>query len=178
MTPTLASSDCCSRIAQPRQSVGLPQRMPKGFTLFEIMLVMAIIAMASLIIFPNLTGLESRAFSTRVQEAQTLLNHARRTAVVSGQPSIASFLMDSDVLEQSPGVSSFSAGIWEAAGIELTFEDSAERQTEILDLLEVTFFPEGGSTGGSLVLSAQSRQASIDINPFNGRVATKYSDGQ
>jgi general secretion pathway protein H len=45
---------------------------------------------------------------------------------------------------------------------------------EIEDTLEITFYPEGGSTGGILILSSQERQASITINPFTGRVETEF----
>ena len=69
------------------------QGSTSGFTLLEILLVMAIIAMASLILVPNMTGIESRTFGAQVREAQSLLNYARRLAVVSGQPSTASLFV-------------------------------------------------------------------------------------
>jgi general secretion pathway protein H len=42
------------------------------------------------------------------------------------------------------------------------------------DLVEITFYPEGGSTGGTLLLAQGAQQASIDIDPFTGRVETEY----
>jgi general secretion pathway protein H len=153
-------------------SLSLPAR---GFTLLELMLVLAIVAMASFVVFPNLTGLETRTFNARVREAHTLLNLARRTAVVSGQPSVASFSVD-PAAEPSAARSSFSVGQWDGSGIELTFQDSADQEVEVQDFLDITFFPEGGSTGGSLLLVYQDRLASIVINPFTGRVETEFLD--
>ena len=37
--------------------------------------------------------------------------------------------------------------------------------------IEITFFPEGGSTGGKLMLALDERHATIEINPFTGRVS-------
>ena len=99
----------------------------RGFTLLELLLVLAIVAMASLVVFPNIGGLETRTFNARVREAHTLLNLARRTAVVSGQPSIASFSVVPADEEEQPVLSSFSVGRWDGSGIELTFEDSADQ---------------------------------------------------
>lgn len=137
---------------------------------------MAIIAMASLVVFPNITGLETRTFNARVREAQTLLNLARRTAVVSGQPSIATLSVAPEATdpEDLPARSSFSVGRWDGSGIELQFQDSADQEIEVQDTLEITFFPEGGSTGGNLMLTYQDRIASIVINPFTGRVETEF----
>jgi len=140
------------------------------------MLVMAIVAMASLVVFPNITGLETRSFNARVREAHTLLNLARRTAVVSGQPSIASLSVAPARAGVQPTRSSFSVGQWDGSGIELTFQDSADQEIEVQDTLDITFFPEGGSTGGALILMYQDRLASIVINPFTGRVETEFLD--
>ena len=137
---------------------------------------MAIIAMASLVVFPNITGLETRTFNSRVREAHTLLNLARRTAVVSGQPSIASLSVAPVDAGELTATSSFSVGQWDGSGIELRFQDSADQEVEVQDTLDVTFFPEGGSTGGNLMLTFQDRIASIVINPFTGRVETEFLD--
>ena len=160
------------RVARQRQFAG--SLRIKGFTLLEILLVLGILAMASLVVFPNITGLETRTFNARVREAHTLLNYARRTAVVSGQPGVASFFVVPLEERESVPPSPFQVGSWDGSGMELVFQDSAGRDMEIEGLLEITFYPEGGSTGGILILSSQDRQASITINPFTGRVETAF----
>ena len=57
-----------------------------GFTLLEIILVLTIIGLASVLILPNVGGLESRTFSAQARQAASLLNFARRTAIVQGRP--------------------------------------------------------------------------------------------
>src|SRR5210317_1984141 len=60
MTPISDSSRSGQPVHNHKHAVPLPASSYfSGFTLLEIMLVMAIIAMASLVIFPALTGLES-----------------------------------------------------------------------------------------------------------------------
>jgi prepilin-type N-terminal cleavage/methylation domain-containing protein len=86
MTPILA----CRTAASPNSRLITPKQQ-RGFTLLEIILVLAIIATASVMVVSNLGGFEARTFSTQVRQAQSLLNYARRTAVISGQASTVSF---------------------------------------------------------------------------------------
>jgi general secretion pathway protein H len=162
----LVSATCRRQLAKPLRI--------SGFTLLEILLVLGILAMASLVVFPNITGLETRNFNARIREAHTLLNYTRRTAVVSGQPGVASFTVVPEEERESVPSSPLLVGSWDGSGMALVFQDSADREMEIEDTLEITFYPEGGSTGGILILSSQERQASITINPFTGRVETEF----
>ena len=40
-------------------------------------------------------------------------------------------------------------------------------------MTEVTFYPEGGSTGGRLLFAQAEQSGIIDIDPFTGRVSTR-----
>jgi len=152
--------------------------LARGFTLLEILMVLSIMAMVSLVVVPNITGLESRNFNAQVREAQSLLNYARRIAVVNGQPSTASFhLRATDVENAGPsGQARSNVGRWNSNGTSITYRDSTEREIEIEDKVEITFYPEGGSTGGSVILSFERRSASINIDPFTGRISTEFLD--
>lgn len=173
MTPT---SD--SRAASHPATQALTRFQQRGFTLLEIILVMAIIATASIFVVPNLGGLEARTFNTQVRQAHSLLNYARRTAVVSGQASTVNFnvipLDEQDSEDNEDGYSSLSNVVaqWQGAGIELRFRDSTDREVEIEESTEVTFYPEGGSTGGVLMFTIDDQRGVIDIDPFSGRVTT------
>ena len=173
MTPTL-----------PWNSKFLPRvrrdSVQAGFTLLEIMLVLAIMAMASLLVIPRLGGLEARSFSAQVREANSLLNYSRRMAVVSGQPTTATFYFgaanQSEPESRAGAVSPDFAGHWRSNGIALSYRDSTQKETAVDDQVNITFYPEGGSTGGVLVLRQDDRLAQIDVDPFTGRVATEFSD--
>lgn len=143
-----------------------------GFTLLEILLVLTILGMASVLIVPNLGGLEIRTFNAQVRSAVALLNYSRRTAVVQGQPAIAYFhSAEFDLPELTaamPNRASWRAG----AETTIRFRDSTGQETEIDDMLEINFYPEGGSSGGTLLLQFEEQEVAIDIDPFSGRVTS------
>ncbi|PCI77078.1 MAG: hypothetical protein COB20_09090 [SAR86 cluster bacterium] len=177
MTPILGCRTAA--LANARQVTSKQQR---GFTLLEIILVLAIIATASILVVPNLGGFEARTFNTQLRQAQSLLNFARRTAVISGQASTVSFsVIPIDEIGQADtddGHTSLSNIVaqWNGAGVTLRFRDSTDREIEIEETTEVTFFPEGGSTGGMLLFAQADQTGVIDIDPFTGRVSSRDSE--
>lgn len=174
MTPTSGS-----RTSSNRAKGQLELARQRGFTLLEILLVLAIIAMASIFVVPNLGGFDARTFNTQLRQAHSLLNYARRTAVVTGQASTVSFNVVplDDQSDREPDSSQLSlsnvVAQWNGAGIELRFRDSTDREIEIEEVTEVTFYPEGGSTGGRLLFAQAEQSGIIDIDPFTGRVSTR-----
>ena len=142
----------------------------RGFTLLEVLLVLAIVGLAGALLVPRLGGLDGRGFNVEVRSAANLLNHARRNAVVTGNPATISFLPEAEdgELDYSPPI--FSAGVYNARNIELQFQGSTGAREPVLEPLEITFFPEGGSTGGALLLQRGELGARIDIDPFTGRI--------
>ena len=103
-----------------------PAKSSAGFTLLEIILVLTIIGIASILVVPSMGNLDARTFSTQIRHASTLLNFARRTAVVQGQPASIEFYAESQ--EENESVPSRTAvGKWQSNGAELFFIDSIER---------------------------------------------------
>ncbi len=138
--------------------------------------MLTIIGLAGAFIVPRLGDLDTRGFNVEVREAANLLNQARRNAIVSGNPATVSFLPESEDEHLDYRVPVFNAGVFEARDIELHFLDSAGQRETVQEPLEVTFFPEGGSTGGALLLLRGDRSASIEINPVTGRMETAYDE--
>lgn len=155
-------------------------RPAAGFTLLELLLVLTIIGLASVLVVPNVGSLDSRTFPAQVRQANSLLNYARRTAVVSGQPTSAAFLTvpepEDDAQLAELGLARNSVGTWLAGDIRLSFVDSTGREQDIDTLLEISFFPEGGSTGGTLTFSQGEQQQQIVVDPFTGRIETRDDD--
>lgn len=140
--------------------------------------MLAILAMASVIVVPNLGGLDARTFSAQVREASNLLNYARRVAVVSGQPATASFSIGTATDEDQAGRPRSYVGGWRGEGVALSYRDSANQEIRVEEKLDITFFPEGGSTGGTLQLQFDDRIASIAVDPFSGRVTAEFLEDQ
>ena len=149
------------------------RRAASGFTLIEIMLVLTILGMISILIVPNLGSLETRTFNAQVRQAMSLLNYARRSAVVQGQPSSALFYngnLDKDEIPQART----NSGNWQAgASTQVRFRDSTDQEIDIEDFVEIKFYPEGGSTGGTLLLEQDEQVVAIEIDPFTGRITTE-----
>ena len=123
----------------------------RGFTLLELILVMGIVALAAAVVAPNLTGLDGRNFDSQLRDLVAQLNYARRSAIVSGQVSTMQWADDNISLE-------FSA-------------DGARTSSyEPIDSLLVSFYPEGGTTGGRLRLTQDRQQGWISIDAFTGRI--------
>lgn len=140
-----------------------------GFTLLEILLVLTIIGMASIFIVPSVSNLESRTFTSQVRQAVSLLNYARRTAIVQGSPASVVFYTR-PMAESESSDSAISVGHWEFSYGAMTFVDSTDIELEVDDKKEIVFYPEGGSTGGTFFLSYQDQERKIEIDSFSGRV--------
>lgn len=147
-----------------------------GFTLLEILLVLALIGTASLIVIPNVGSLDSRSFNVEVRQAHTLLNYARRTAVVRGLPSSVTFYTLQDPDETLPPAARTSVGTWQSELTEIRYENSTEQTVDLDESLEIVFYPEGGSTGGRLLFARDEREAAIAVDPFTGRVNIEEED--
>lgn len=153
-----------------------------GFTLLELIIVLAILAMGSVLLIPSIGNMNSRTYTAQVREVSALLNYTRRAAVVSGRAASAQFFpaSDEDEASQAPAQSARSelgrTQNWRARGIEFAFKDSTQQRLDVEEGVTITFFPEGGSTGGSLILTLDRREAVISIDPFSGKVRTEYAD--
>ena len=160
MTPTLA--------ADSKQQL--------GFTLLEIMLVLGIAAMLATIIGPRLLATDGPGFNASVREVNGLLNHARRLAVVQGQDTHVELIVGSapDIAHNTSGQSTVLS--WYSHDIQLSFTDSTQQQRRVDDNIRISFYPEGGSSGGRLTFEQDNRRTHIDIDPFSGRVRTQDDD--
>ena len=168
MTPTSG----CKSGRRPRRQASA------GFTLLELLLVLTIIGMASILVVPKVGNLDSRTFNVQLRQAHSLLNHARRDAVVRGQPSSIAFVPGDADPPCGESNSSNVIASWQSDDVTLRFEDSSNVESPVEDCLEITFYPEGGSSGGSLFLIQGEQVAQLDIDPFSGRIRQLDEAGQ
>lgn len=160
--------------------ISAAKRLTRGFTLLELVIVLAILAMGSVLVIPNISGMGARTFNAQAREAHSLLNYARRTAVVTGQPATARFLPDLRDAEaqREAGDAAVRSRLgtddtWTARDLTLSYRDSTQQVTPVEEFIDITFFPEGGSTGGALILAQDDREVVISIDPFSGKVKTE-----
>ena len=144
-----------------------------GFTLLEIILVLAIIGLASVLIFPNVGNFESRTFDSQIRQAASLLNFAKRAAVVQGR-SASIEIYAVPILQASGPKSPNAVGYWEFSYGTLRYRDNTDIETEVDEKIEISFYPEGGSSGGTIFFTFEDREARIQINPFSGKVEVEH----
>ncbi len=137
-----------------------------GFTIIELLVVMAILAMAYTLAGPmvstGVSGTElkasARQLAAGLRKARSDAISRRREAVLTVDVEAHQFRLSDDQrvyqLPKSVAVKLFTA------------------QSELVNGTTgaVRFFPDGGSTGGRITLSARDRDYDVDINWLTGQV--------
>jgi prepilin-type N-terminal cleavage/methylation domain-containing protein len=124
----------------------------KGFTLLEIMVVMTILALASLSLPIAITQFQPNKQRKLIATNMTgELRQLRSQAMHTGLATEFSLSLISH--SELPNE------------ISISIKDVSGRDTPI-----IRFFPDGSSTAGSLTISNKSAISEIKILPFSGRV--------
>lgn len=138
----------------------------RGFTIIELLVVMVVMAMAYALAGPMVTagatGTElkasARQLAAGLRKARSDAISRRREAVLTVDIEARQFRLSDDQrvyqLPKSVGVKLFTA------------------QSELVNGTTgaVRFFPDGGSTGGRITVSARDRNYDVDINWLTGQV--------
>ncbi len=161
---------------QPRLLSATRQR---GFTLLELMVVLAIILIAAGLIIPNLGSLDTKKFDAEIRQAVAILKYARRIAVVEGVPVTTRFIaLDAKqpdfALKREQLMAKRKATDWISDKLTLKFRTEINQPEEKKDAVEFSFFPQGGSTGGVLMFSLDTLSAQIRVDPITGRITAAY----
>ena len=148
----------------------------QGFTLLELLLVLGIIALAAALIAPNLGGVAARSFSAQMREVSAQLNYARRSAVVSGQTSVLTL---GSKHAEGQSTQEAAQNVWFSPSIALAFSEDAvdlanyafrDKDFEEKSEVQISFYPEGGSSGGNILFTQNDERAWAIIDPITGRV--------
>jgi general secretion pathway protein H len=149
----------------------------RGFTLLELLVVLALVLVASALVLPNLATTDNATFNAQLRRAVATLTHARRLAIVEATPQVASFhVLDSDSADHEARLQAMAANgssaNWIAGELALRFQYEVDQTPAAVESIDITFFPQGGSTGGVLTLTLGERSARIRVDPITGRIAT------
>lgn len=176
----------------------------RGFTLLELLVVLSIIALGVGLIAPNVGLTDNSAFSADVRKAAATLSYARRLAIVQARPVTAELhsLADAELAaaaaadraaqeadaaalraasNAAPDTAAQDAELqqrrWTSELVHLAIEDELHGAVQPVAVADLTFFPQGGSTGGTLHFTRNQRSAVIHISPLTGRIRVAW-DGE
>ncbi|GEM_PF-751932 len=142
-------------------------QLDKGFTLLELLVVMTIIGMMAVLIIPNLRSGQATLLRAQVREAVAVLKYARRSAIVEGKQKTVTFHEGKDV---DNSVSKTKPGHWVSRGATLQWgEEDSDTNSDTANY-QITFYPEGGNSGGVLILSYLKYKTKITVNPMTGKI--------
>jgi general secretion pathway protein H len=151
----------------------------RGFTLLELLIVLGIVALASIVVIPNITRTESSLLVAQVRQTASAFNYARRIAIVEGAPQVATVIQippdDPDYPElKGKVVQRATIPLLENYDAEISYQADINEDPEVLDIIELVFFPQGGSTGGILNFYLDNLDASIRVDPITGEINIRY----
>ena len=149
----------------------------RGFTLVELLLVVTILAIvASLLVIPRFTrGSESEARAASTYIASRLRD-ARAAAIIQQASKTVVFDLDGRFVWVDDGGPMLQLPAALDVRITSAFRSGARAGTS-----QIEFYPDGSSSGGTILLSRGSRATEIRVNWLTGRVthatSTSHQNG-
>jgi general secretion pathway protein H len=140
----------------------------RGFTLLEIVLVMAIIALASVLAAAAMTGgFKGMQLKASAKEIASNLRYTRTQAIATGKPQ--RFVIEpAKHAWQAPN--GHHGTIPDKLGIEFTGAREARANAARQDQGAIEFFPDGAATGGRIRLTAGKSAWDVDVAWLTGQV--------
>ena len=135
-----------------------------GFTLVELLVVLAILAVAFAIVTPSATGALGAAGPASVTEDLAVaLREARANSIVSTTP--IRFTMDAAARRWKAGSRD---GTW-PGGVAVQFQPAPQGGDAII------FYPDGTASGGRLFVGSGPSRRILAVDWLTGRVTTPTS---
>jgi general secretion pathway protein H len=139
-----------------------------GFTLLELLVVMTLIGIAALLVVPRVGGGQMVQLQAQVREVVALLNYARRSAIIDGK--IQTITMQPGDAEHPVAIQN---NTWTSRGAKLAWSDKTTNHPK--ERFEITFYPEGGSDGGELIVTQEDKfKMKITVHPITGKIIADF----
>jgi len=170
MTPISGASPFIQRHRAQRQH---------GFTLLELLVVLSIIVLATAIIIPNIAATDNNLLIAQVRQTASAFNYARRLAIVEAAPQVATLLQIDPEDPDYPDIKGkilqrATVPLMESLDVEISFQADINTEPEVLEIIEMVFYPQGGSTGGILNFTFGDLKSSIRVDPITGKIKIYY----
>ncbi len=143
-----------------------------GFTLMELMIVMAIIAIASAVIIPRIGSNDGKLYRAQLRTLTTAMNYNRRSAVVLNRPfEMTLFPFAENNLNHNSAKNSakkLKKGDWISQGADIQWQAGTKKRLN--KVFSIKYFPQGGATGGTIRLQHGRYIARLIIDGITGKV--------
>lgn len=137
-----------------------------GFTVIEIIVVLALLALAYALVAPSVAGLLGRPrFDDAVRQLIISLREARATAITTSRDT--HFAVASD--RRSWRAGKYVGTVAEGVSLSLKAPVGVVGATPS----EIVFFPDGSSTGGRFVLTSGRRARVVVVDWVSGRISER-----
>jgi general secretion pathway protein H len=139
----------------------------RGFTLLELVVVMAVLALIYGVLSVTMTGGRSTLeMQAAARDMAAGLKKARSEAI-SSNLDIGFFV---DVEERRYGIEDRDDAKRMPEGVDVVLH-TAEEELASESVGAIRFFPDGSSSGGSIVLSADNQKFEVSVDWLTGHVA-------
>jgi general secretion pathway protein H len=148
-------------------SAGSIRHSAAGFTLLEMMVVLTILALALTVVpvhLMNATG--GQALKSDVRMLISALNYARTKAISSNMP--VALVLDRENMRLTINGSQQIGLLSKTTTFGIVNQGTFQAGTPTI----VQFYPEGGSSGGELLLSYERDEYRVSVNWLTGAVST------
>ena len=138
----------------------------RGFTLLELLVVMVILAMTYALVAPSVSsGVSGTELKASARQLAAGLRKARSDAVAHRHETVMTVDVEGHQFQLSGDQRIYS--LPKSVAVKLF-----TAQSELVNgsAGSIRFFPDGGSTGGRITLSAHDRNYDVDINWLTGQV--------
>jgi general secretion pathway protein H len=137
----------------------------RGFTLLELLAVMALLALAAVMIVPRLSaGPGTLQLHAAARQIGAALRTTRGDAVVSNRDAVFALDVDAGVFRAGKAAPRRLPG-----GIAASLVTAAEERIAA-GTGGIRFFPDGSSTGGRVLLDEHGRRAVVAVDWLTGSV--------
>jgi general secretion pathway protein H len=142
-----------------------------GFTLVELLVVLSLLAVIAVISLPySVASGDARKLDAIAQVVAAKLRESQTSALFTNRESVLGLDLRSRILSQ--------------AGANRTYVVPGDMEIQILtaenevlnDSAAFRFFPEGGSTGGKIILSKANLKREIAINWLTGAIVVSAGE--
>jgi len=145
-----------------------------GFTLLELMVVMAIMALLSAVLIPRMGHNDNKLFQAQLRTLANTLNYNRRNAVIMKRPYTMIVFPYIDSENKKQAIQKKNKGDWTSQSADIQWQSG----TTILNnkRFKINYFPQGGATGGIIRLRQGRFIAHLTIDGITGKVTIKESN--